>query len=78
MMTLRSDHQGDSRGENISCTYFQVLHGIYFVILHMVQKLLGGVTYSSRLLTKSHNKYKNRRTPTEWELIAQTDNTIVQ
>ncbi len=38
----------------------------------------GGATYSSPLLTKSQNKYKNRRTPTEWELITQTDNPVVQ
>jgi hypothetical protein len=44
----------------------------------MVQKLQGGATYSSLLLTKSQNKYKNRRTPTEWELITQADNTIVR
>ncbi len=37
-----------------------------------------GATYSSPLLTKSQNKYKNRRTSTEWELIAQTDNTVVR
>jgi hypothetical protein len=37
-----------------------------------------GATYSSPLLTKSQNKYKNRRTPTEWELITQTDNTVVR
>jgi hypothetical protein len=36
----------------------------------------GGATYSSPLLTKSQNKYKNRRTPMEWELITQTDNTV--
>ncbi len=60
------------------CTYFQVLHGTYFVILHMVQKLRGGAMYSSPLLTKSQNKYKNRRTPTKWELIAQTENTVVR
>ncbi len=37
----------------------------------------GGATYSSPLLTKSQNKYKKCRTPTEWELITQTDNTVV-
>jgi hypothetical protein len=39
---------------------------------------MGGATYSSPLLTKSQSKYTNRRTPTEWELITQTDNSIVQ
>jgi hypothetical protein len=36
-----------------------------------------GATCSSPLLTKSQNKYKNRRTPMELEIITQTDNTIV-
>jgi hypothetical protein len=38
----------------------------------------GGAMYSFLLLTKSQNKYKNRRTPSEWELITQTDNTVVR
>jgi hypothetical protein len=42
VQNLGSGKSHFSRGENISCTYFQELHGANFVILHMVQKLGGG------------------------------------
>ena len=41
--------------------YVGIVQCTYFAVLLMVQKLLGGATYISPLLTKSQNKYKYRR-----------------